>query len=265
MKYILPIALLLTIFSLTACVDTEEKIDINADNSGNYSLTLDMGKMIGMMNDMGAGKADPAKPKEKKDTTVYFKDVIVTNDKLTADEKELFKDAFCKIKLDEENAEMKIVVSCPFSNISRLATIKETLVAVMGKLDVMDKMGGKEKSGLSDPEEMNAAGDNVTKSMNPGSQYYKFSAAPGKISYLVTDKAALKNSLASDSSLILMQQMSAMTGEMSYKTIITVPSPIKKLNGGKGVLSDDKKSITYKSTLSDLMERPEEVEYEIEY
>ena len=39
----------------------------------------------------------------------------------------------------------------------------------------------------------------------------------------------------------------------------------EKLNGGKGVLSDDKKSITYKSTLSDLMERPEEVEYEIEY
>lgn len=264
MKYILPFALLLTVFCFTACVDTEEKIDINADNSGNYSLTMDMGKLIELANEMGAGK-NSDKPKEKKDTVIYFKDAIAGNDKLTAEEKELFKGAFCKIKLDEANLEMKIIMSCPFSNIAQLAAIKENMSSVMGKLDIMDKMGDKGKSPLSGSEDMEEQSGSITKSMNPGSQYYKFIATPGKLSYSITDKAALKNSLANDSSLIMMQQMTAMTGDMTYRTVINLPSPVKKLSGGKGVLSDDKKSITYKATLGDLMERPEEVEYEIEY
>jgi hypothetical protein len=44
-----------------------------------------------------------------------------------------------------------------------------------------------------------------------------------------------------------------------------LPSPVKKLNGAKGVLSDDKKTITYKSGLTDMISHPEEMEYEIEY
>ncbi len=263
MKYIIPFALLLTVCCFTACIDTEEKIEINADNSGNYSLTMDMGKMIGMAAQMGAGQNNSGKPKEKKDTLIYFKDALAASEKFTEAEKALFSNASCKIKLDEANAEMKIVISCPFASISQLAEVKEKLPSVMSKLDVMDKVGGKEKSMMGDAEE--GEGGDMTKSLNPGQNYYKFTATPGKISYLITDKEALKKSLGSDSSLIMMQQMAAMTGEMSYKTILIFPSPIKKLSGGKGVLSDDKKSITYKASLTDLVERPEEVEYEIEY
>jgi hypothetical protein len=201
----------------------------------------------------------------KKDTLIYFKDSLATSNKFTDQEKELFAKGFCKVKMDEAKAEMNITLSCPFANISKLAEIKEKLASVMSKLNLMDKMSGKEKSPLDNTEEEMTGSGNVDKSLNPGSQYYKFTAAPGKISYLITDKAALKNSLAGDSSLQMMQQMAAMTGEMTYKTIIILPNPIKKLNGGKGLLSDDKKTITYKANLTDLMERPEEVEYDIEY
>jgi hypothetical protein len=266
MKYIKPILLLLlTVFCFTACIDSEEKIEINADNSGNYSLSIDMSKMLELAAQMGAGKNNADKPKEKKDTIIYFKDAMAKADQLTNEEKELFKDAFCKVKLDEANSEMKISISCPFSNISRLAEIKEKLPAMMDKLKVMDKVSDKEKSPLSSPDEEMGGGGNMNKSINPGSQYYKFTAEPGKLSYLITDKAALKNSMATDSSLTMMKQMTALTGEMSYKSIIVLPSPVKKLSGGKGVLSDDKKTITYKATLSDMTEHPEEMEYQIEY
>jgi hypothetical protein len=61
---------------LSSCLDTEEKIVLNGDNSGNYSMTLDLSRMIKMASAMGGDKSNPDKIKEKKDTTIYLKDLI---------------------------------------------------------------------------------------------------------------------------------------------------------------------------------------------
>lgn len=264
MKYLLSLVLFVSVCCISGCIDTEEKIVINADNSGTYSLTMEMGKMLEMANQMGAGQNNTEKPKEKKDTVIYFKDALIASDQFTAAEKNLFANAFCAVKLDEANAEMNITVNCPFANISQLAEVKEKLGGVMNKLKVMDQLEDK-KSPLSESADQAGEGGSFNKTVNPGSEFYQFYASPGKISYKIADKEGLKNKLANDSSLAMLQQMSAMTGEMTYKTIIILPSPVKKLNGAKGILSDDKKTITYKSGLTDMISHPEEMEYEIEY
>ena len=69
-KFLLVCTIFSTVF-LSACLDTEEKIVINKNNSGDYTLTLDMSKMLAMMDQFGT--QDPAKEKEKKDSTVFFK------------------------------------------------------------------------------------------------------------------------------------------------------------------------------------------------
>lgn len=232
---------------------------INADNSGTYSITMEMGKMIEMAGQMGAGENNTDKPKQKKDTIIYFKDAVMASDRLSASEKALFANAFCAMKLDEARAEMNLSVNCPFASLSQLAEIKEKLGAVMDKLKVMDQLGN-----MNAPAD-SGGGDNFNKTIHPGAEFYKFSAASGKISCQIADKDGLKNKLANDSSLTMLQQMSALTGEMTYKTVIQLPAPVKKLSGAKGQLSDDKKTITYKSSLTDMITHPEEMEYEIDY
>lgn len=262
MKKILSFALLITACCLTACIDTEEKIVINADNSGTYSLTMEMGKMIAMAGQMGAGQNNSDKAMQKKDTVIYFKDAVMASDQFTPAEKNLFANAFCAVKLDEANAEMNISINCPFASISQLAEVKEKLVGVMDKLKVMDQVGN-----MNAPltEGSGDDGGGFNKTIHPGAEFYTFSAIPGKLTSKIADKEGLKNTLAKDSSLTMLQQMSALTGEMTYKTIIQLPSPVKKLNGAKGVLSDDKRTITYKTGLTDMISHPEEMEYEIDY
>jgi len=265
MKKILLFALLITACCLSACIDTEEKIVINADNSGTYSLTMEMGKMIEMAGQMGAAQNNTDKPKQKKDTIIYFKDAVLASDQITSDEKALFANAFCAVKMDEANAEMNFSINCPFASISQLAEIKEKLGGVMNKLKLMDQVGNMNAPKTEGSGGLGDDGGNFNKTINPGAEFYTFSAIPGKLSCQIADKEGLKNKLANDSSLTMLQQMSALTGEMTYKTIIQLPSPVKKLKGAKGVLSDDKKTITYKSGLTDMISHPEEMEYEIEY
>ena len=119
--------------ALASCLDTEEKIVINADNSGTYALTLDLGKMLEMAATMGA-KSNSDKPKEKKDTTVYLKNFLDSSTELNAEEKALYRDAVLSINLDEEKSEMKIKVSCPFKNPAGLVSVKNNLLSVIKKV-----------------------------------------------------------------------------------------------------------------------------------
>lgn len=57
---------------LSSCVDLEENIVINEDNSGVYSVSFDLGKMIGMSKQMGSGNGEN-KELEKKDSTIYLR------------------------------------------------------------------------------------------------------------------------------------------------------------------------------------------------
>ncbi|MCW3089266.1 MAG: hypothetical protein JWP81_335 [Ferruginibacter sp.] len=250
----------LLLVSLSSCLDTEEKIVLNANNSGTYSMTIDLGRMLKMASSMG-NKTDGNKGKEKKDTTIYLKDVLNKAENLTPAEKALYKDAMVNVKMDEANNEMKLVMSSPFKNAAGLTELKNSFPAMMSKLKVFEKATGeKEKTG-EDDDDMKME----SKSPNPVGDQFSFMAVPGKISNTVTNLDAFKKKIANDSTLAVMKQMTSMMGDFNYRTIIVLPKAVKKYDGPGSSISPDKKTLTFFTTLAEMLEHPEKVSYELEY
>lgn len=246
---------------LTSCLDTEEKIVINSNNSGNYTVTIDMGKLLKLAEQMGGAEKDDAKEKEKKDSTVYFKTYIDTSTVLTAKEKEMYKDGSMRIKIDEAANEMSIIIKFPFNNVAVLPELKANYMKMLDKLNISDKVKSKEDN---DEEQMPDISKNKD-ALNPTQQAYSFTATPGKLTNTLVDRSLITDKLAKDSSMQMMQQMTLMMGDMNYKTVIVLPKPAKKYNGNEVQASADKKTLTFITTLTDILNRPEAAEYSVEY
>lgn len=245
---------------LSSCLDTEEKIVLNLDNSGTYTMTIDMGRMLKMAAGMGA-KSDSTGAKEKKDTTIYLGPLLSTANELTAAEKLLYKDAVVHAKVDEQNSEMIITMSTPFKNSAGLVEIKNNFSTVINKLKAFEKATGeKATSGMED--------DDVkldSKSTNPLGELFTFIAGPGKIANTITNIEVFKKKVATDSSLKMMSQMTAMMGDFNYRTVLVLPKPVKGYDGPGSSISADKKTIRFSTTLTDMMEHPEKVSYQVNY
>ena len=246
---------------LSSCLELKEKILINEDKSCVYYVSFDLRKMIGKSKQMGSGNGEN-KELEKKDSTIYLKDLIQNSDSLTAAEKELYKDGYINIKLDEANEQMKIAMTCPFRSINNLKEIKENFMKVLDKLKAFEKLTGKQKEAVAEESDSEMA----SKVMSPGSvDNAVFTAEPGKITNTFFNTEDYKKEIKSDSLMVAMQTLSAIMGEMTYKTTITTPVPIKNYAGNNAMLSDNKKTISFKNTLTEMMEHPEKLSYKVEY
>lgn len=246
---------------MTACLDAEEKIVINKNNSGLYSLTMDMSKMLALMEQMGSTEKDPLKELETKDSTVYFKEHVDTSTVLTAREKELIRDGNLRIKVDEAAKEMKVMLNFPFKNMADLPELKKTYITAIDKLGISKKLE-KGEDGPGDIPDDVAGNKNL---LTPGQEAYSFSAAPGKIANTLVNKELFNNKVLQDSSLQMMQQLSVMMGDMNYKTTFVLPGGVKKYKGNNVEVAPDKKTVTFFTTLTDLINRPEAAEYSVEY
>ncbi len=246
---------------LSSCLDTEEKIVLNNDNSGIYSMTLDMGRLLGMAASMGGDKPDQEKVKEKKDTVVYLKDMVNSADNLTPEEKATFQNAVISIKMDEAQNEMKIVMSSPFNNTAGLMKIKKNFATVVNKVKAFEKASGEHATPEGDVGEMKMDAASV----NPVEDQFTFMVAPGLIFNSITNIKTFKEKLVSDSALGKMSQMTAMMGDINYRTIIVLPNAVKRYDGPNGTITDDKKTLHFATTLTDIMEHPEKVSYKVEY
>jgi hypothetical protein len=246
--------------ALSACIDTEEYIVINEDNSGVYTLQMDMGKIFEISSQRGAEDVSTKKI-EKMDSIIYLKDQIAAADNLSAEEKLLYKDATIKIKLDKPNKEMKIIMSCPFKSINQLPEIKNNFFTVINKIKALDKISGKAGESADSPAD-EAMGE---KAIAPIESYSKFTAEPGKIECQVNAKE-IGSMISKDSTFMMMKQMMGMMGgEMTYKTKITTTKEIKKYSGNNASLSADKKTVIFTNTFTDMIEHPEKSAYKIEY
>jgi hypothetical protein len=251
------------ILILTSCLDTEEKIVINKNNSGDYTLTIDMGKLLTIMEQMG-GANDAAKIKEKKDSTLYFKSYVDTSVALTAKEKEMYREGSLRMQVNEEAKQMKVIINLPFKNIAQLPEMRSSYMAVIDKLHISNKLNNKadDDTGTSD------AAPDLSKNkdmLNPVQQAYTFTASQGKIANTLTNRQLITDKVLNDSTMQMMQQMTLMMGEMNYKTVIVLPSAVKIYTGNQSILSNDKKTITFLNTFTDMLNKPEKAGYTVEY
>jgi hypothetical protein len=260
-KFILAFLLALALYS---CVDTEERIVINADESGSYTLTIDLSKLIELSNQMMPDSTRASKPKEKKDSIIYFKNFIDTSQNLTAEEKALYRDGYLHIDMDEANNKMKVEMGCPFKNSTQLTQVKNNFLKVADKLKLFNKTKDKGLNDMTDNTEEGEKGFD-DKSINPMGGNSTFTAIPGKISNVINVTDEMKKSMANDSTLAMMQQMTMMTGDMTYRTVVVLPKSAKLAEGPDKILSADGKTVTFSFSLTDMMETPEKASYKIEY
>lgn len=242
----------------TSCIDTEEKTVINEDGSGNFSLSMDLSKMIAALKQMGSDD----KKMEKKDTVVYFKSFTDTSTTLTAEEKDMLRDGKLSMKMDVENDEMKVVMENPFRKLEQLAYLRENFPKMLEKLKLMDKKGGGDSP--MPGADMMGGGSPEIKS-NPIQDLYKFSSTPHSISYLLVNKEKAMEQIANDPNIASIKQMGPMMGDMIYTTTIVLPRPATKVEGSNAKLSADKKTLTIKASINEALEKPELLEYLVEF
>lgn len=264
LKKFFPAFTILSAVFLASCLDTEEKILINKNNSGEYAVTVDMSKMLVLLDQIGQGNKGDLKIPEKKDTTVYFKPFADTSTVLTAREKELFKEGSLRMRVNEAAKELIVVLRFPFKHIADLPELKSSYFTAINKMGISDKL---KHNGVDSGAEEDIPADLSTDKniLNPSQDAYAFAAASGKISNTLINKELFNSRIQNDSSMQMLQQMTMMMGDMNYKTVIVAPGKIKKYKGNQPVLSDDKKSVTFTTTLSDVLNRPEAAEYNVEY
>ena len=191
--------IIVTLFSaciilLSSCLDTEEKIVINKDNSGVYSLTIDMSRFLKMMNQSAKNDSNTKKPQQK-DSTIYFKPFVDTSTRLSEQEKEMLKDGSVHVKVDEPANEMKFVFNLPFKKIQDLPYLRANYMKAMDKLNIKDQLGNKEKKDGEENNEDQRHSDMSTGSSSiiPAQDSYTFTAMPENYPINSPIKKRLKN------------------------------------------------------------------------
>ena len=261
-RNILIVLLLAQVLLLSSCLDVEEKIVINKDQSGIYTLTMDMSRLMKLSEQMGGKKDSSGKIPEKKDSTAYFRPYIDTSSVLTEKEKSMLRDGSFRIKMDEAQNEMRIMINLPFKNVQELPELRSTYMKALDKTAIMDKMVDKKEGDEGVKKEMTSdAGSGI----NPAQNSYTFFAVPGKISNKLTDQKLFDKEVASDSTLQSMKGMVTMMGEMIYKTVIVLPKTVKNYKGNGSNISADKKTVSFKTTLTELLKNPKALEFELNY
>ena len=247
----------------SSCLDTEEKISINNDGSGTYVMTMDMAKMMSMLSAFGGDE----KKQEKKDTVIYFKDFTDTSTTLTAEEKEMLHDGKAAINMDSENGVFKIELDAAFKNYDQLAYLRNNFQSMIEKTKAMDKLEPKKQTQEADstmllPQPKINAGKAGS---NPFKEYFEFKVSARSIEYRVKDKAAAMKAMNENEDLQTIKKMAPMMGDMTFASVIELPHAAKKVEGLNAKLSPDKKTVTIKTTLNDIIKNLDAMAFRVEY
>lgn len=257
MKKILFVIVLLGT-SLVSCLDTEEKITLNEDNSGVYQLVMGIGNSPMLQSAL----QQSGQELEKKDTVIYFKSFTDTATSLTPEEKAILEKGKLHLAMNED---IKVDFEFPFKDKQQLLYLKQHMFELIEKVkpdksvgdgeSLFPGMGNGNGSGMGDPG----------KFLNPGQDGFIFSIDQKTISNKIKDTTGLKEAFASDS-VQMIKQMIPFIGDFNFKTTFVLPSAVKHYSGGaETILSNDKKTISFLNTLSGLLEKPESMEYSVEY
>jgi len=269
--------LMLVVFS--GCFDTVDEFTIAENGSGTFVNSIDMGKMLGLLQTMGGGNDEMKEfEKLKMDTVVYLKDIKDSLKNLNDAEKKIAATGKLRVQINAKENELNFTFTFPFSNTSEIASIQNILKKakadviefIMSKLTGEDsnkkdsnKEDGNKKKGMFDMGEDDADNKKPEETGVSLDQYYTTVYEKGKFSRKLNKEKYTQ--VADDKTLKTMQEMGQMGMSINMKTVINLPKPAKKAEG-KGVkLSEDKKKITIEGTLDDFFEDGSYFEYNVEY
>lgn len=239
-----------------SCLEINEEVQIKDNGSGQVSTTMDMSQLIDMMQAMG-GEEFEKKKDEKLDSVVYFKDIVDTAKNLTKDQKALMRDGKMRIKMNMADKQFFINMQYPFSSLENLQKLNNAMSSKggvgFGSL-MKNAMGGQ---GNDAP----AAGENDEMDQLLG--IFDYNVSNGLIKKTVNPEKLKK--LKDNPKMAEMQQGASMGIEVLYNVTYKLPRPVKRVDNAKAKLSDDKKTVTLRTNLMEIFEKPEQFAFTIEY
>ena len=236
------IILFITLITLTSCQFTE-RIHINENGSGVYSLEMDMSAMMGAMKQMG-DSIETTEDMKVIDTIILFKDIIAEKKdsiaKLTKEEQETLKaieDLKIHMMVDEKNNKMISDFIFEFNSISELENIHERISKAQS---------------LKDGDENNApTSDSEVKYSYNGK---KFTRKVEKRKLSPEEKEAYKKS---------MEQSASFLDGSSYKLEYHFPKAIKSTTYKGALFSDDRKTMYIQADMKTITENPKLLDFEV--
>ena len=250
--------LLSAIVCFVSCYEVNEEIVINENGGGTFTTKMDMGQMLDMIQAM-AGEDEITKEGLDKalDTTILMKSILESSKDMTSEQRELLRDGKVNLQMDMKQKLFKAQVDIPYKGYNDLQSLmsgkgnsltglSQLFKGVFDKGEPSTTMDSPKEPGL---EDMNSIFDVIIKD---GLISKKINVSKHKAFIDKPEIAQLK-------------QMSSGGMEILYTTSIKLPRPVKKVESPLVKLSPDKKTVTLKYNLLELLDNPEKFSYTIEY
>ena len=251
--------LVVTVFCicLVSCYEVNEEIVINDNGTGTYVSNMDLGQLIDMMQTF-AGEEEMAKEGMDKviDTTILMKDIADSAQRATPEQKELVKDGKMSLQMNMKEKIFKIGINIPYKNHDNLQKLMAGDGSGMGMASVFKNLFGKGNAGSQDSA---AQGPD----MGEFSSIYDVSIKNGVISRTLNNEKF--KALTEKPEMAQMKEVTNSGFEVLYTTVFKLPRPVKKSDNPLLKLSDDKKTVTFKYNMLEILEHPDKFAYTIEY
>lgn len=256
MKYLRYLLATVLCICFLGCYEVNEEIVINTDGTGTYVSNMDLGQLVDMMQTF-AGEEEMAKEGMDKviDTTILMKDIADSAQRATPEQKELVKDGKMSLQMNMKEKIFKIGMNIPYKNHNNLQKLMAGDGSGMGMSSVFKNLFGKGKS----------EGDTTAKEPDMGefSSIYDVTVKNGVISRTLNNEKF--KALTEKPEMAQMKEVTNSGFEVLYTTVFKLPRPVKKSDNPLLKLSDDKKTVTFKYNMLEILEHPEKFAYTIEY
>jgi hypothetical protein len=244
---------------LTSCYDITEDISIEASGKGTYVTKIDMGQLMSMVKTFAA--ADSSKDlstfNQNIDSTVQLGDLPDSAGSMDPEMKQLLHSASLRVLIKSDSDVFKITLRAPFDNLGQLQKLQNEMSKAGGGMQAMGKLlGGKgnDDGGLNKASSLSP--DHLNNVLHTQYTDHMISRTLDRPAY---------DSLMRDSVVQQAKQMAALMGDSKYTTVIHLPRPARKVESKASILSDDRRTITFEHSLTDLFYAPDDFTFTIDY
>jgi len=254
MRKLYTLAIILTLFCLSSCVDVEEHYDFKPDGSCKVAYSFDMGKAVSvLMNLMSDSVKATPQFGVVKDTSLNFYSALPdsTQQKMTLEEVNLAKSSNLSVKMNLQKSIMKISIDHDAKDAADLQYYLRNIAKIESHSDLKG-MTNKDKN----------TKDFDARQLISGQDYYTYEVTSHKF-YRIIDKAKFNAFLKKTQSTFAMAK--AMLIDMPYKVILNFAKPVKKLNNPKAVLSADRKRVTLQTNMDEIIKDPSVMNLKIDF